>query len=267
MSIDTKKNERIVNQNTSFLNDVYRKAATGKRITKPSDDAAGLSIANSLATDKTLLKQGRRNLDLSESALNIADGSYSQISELSIRMAELATQASSSLLSNQQRESLNAEFQQLKEESQRITATTEFNGTKLLENNSLTVQAGNDGSSNSTISLNTANIDALTNSLSSYALTSQNTAQSALDGIKTFANTLSQSRGTSGSFANRLEFAKNLNSASEENLAAAQSRIEDYNYAEGMAEKSAGEIRLQASTSLAGQASRLNGQVALALLT
>ena len=113
MSNEIRSPFRALGEGTNTLNNTLKKLATGKRINSASDDAAGLAIANSLATDISVSQQSRRNTAEASSALNIADGAYQQLNDMSGRMAELATQASSPILSADQRSSLDAEYQQL----------------------------------------------------------------------------------------------------------------------------------------------------------
>jgi flagellin len=182
-------------------------------------------------------------------------------------MAELATQASSSILSSDQRAALDGEYQQLKQETARITESTEFNGVKLLKGQSLSIQVGTDGSSSSSLSLTSPDVASLTGSLSADSLSSDTGARTALDNVRSFVSNLSQTRGAAGAFASRLDSARNVAAIGEENKAAARAQIEDYDYAQGVADKTAAQIRQSVSASLVGQASRLNGQVALTLLS
>ena len=267
MSNEIRSPFRALGEGTNTLNNTLKKLATGKRINSASDDAAGLAIANSLATDISVSQQSRRNTAEASSALNIADGAYQQLNDISGRMAELATQASSSILSADQRSSLDAEYQQLKQETSRITATTEFNGVKLLAGQSISVQVGRDRSANSSLTVTSPDVTTLTSSIAADSLSTDTGARTALDNVRSFVDNLSQTRGIAGSFASRLDSASNIAAISEEGMAAARSQIEDYDYAQGVADKTAAQIRQSVSASLVGQSSRLNGQVALSLLS
>lgn len=267
MSYEVRPPIRALGESSNTLSSTFKKLATGKRITSGSDDAAGLAIANSIGVDIAVSEQGRRNAADATSAINIADGAYQQLNDISGRMAELATQASSSILSADQRSALDSEYQQLKQETARITATTEFNGVKLLTGQSVSVQVGTDGSSNSSLTLTSPDVSSLTSSLAADSLTSDTGSKTALDNVRSFVSNLSQTRGTAGAFASRLDSARNIAAISEEGKATARAQIEDYDYAQGVADKTAAQIRQNVSASLVGQSSRLNGQVALALLS
>jgi len=102
------------------------------RINKASDDAAGLAISTSLSTDRKVYDQGRKNLNDGISLLSIADGALEQLSNIVVRLSELAEQASNGALQLPQRKAIDSEAQALKAEYSRIAQTTSFNGLNLL---------------------------------------------------------------------------------------------------------------------------------------
>ena len=108
MTSDSSSSSRGIGKGQSKLNDVFAKLASGTRIRKASDDPAGLSVAAQLDAVATTLSQGSRNAADSQSALEIADSAISQISDISGRLQELATQAASGTLSDDQRQTLQA---------------------------------------------------------------------------------------------------------------------------------------------------------------
>jgi flagellin len=116
---------------TKKLSESYTRLSSGLRINKASDDAAGLSISESLKADTRLFNQGVRNLNDGASVLNIADGALSELSSIMIRLNELAEQSANGTLGNKQRQALDQEAQSLSKEYNRIARTTEFNGRKI----------------------------------------------------------------------------------------------------------------------------------------
>lgn len=106
--------------------------SSGNRITKASDDVAALSIGTSLRTGVTTLKTALLNATQGSSLLAVADGALSQISEILQRQKAIATQASSGTLGATERGFLDQEFQNLTQEIDRISSTTNFNGVKLI---------------------------------------------------------------------------------------------------------------------------------------
>lgn len=260
ISVDSAINN--ISKATKNLGDIFTKLSSGKRINKASDDAAGLAIAEALASDTRVTSQANRNISDAVSVANIADSALSSTSDLVQRRSELAAQASNGTLNDQQRQSLDQEFQQLGQEIDRIAATTEFNGVNVLQgNNEIKIQAGSDSSSNSQISLQGGSLAS-----SGGSIASLEGARTALDQAQTDLNSISQSRGDNGAVVNRLEVAQNNNSAKIENQAAAESRIRDADIAEQSALKIGEEIKQNGSAALLAQAQKLNSSTVLKLL-
>lgn len=136
--------QRRLASSSKGLSDTFVRLSSGLRINRASDDAAGLSISESLNADKRVLAQGVRNLNDGISLLSIADAAVAELSTITIRLSELAEQSATGSLSNVQRSALDEEAQALREEYFRIVQTTEFNGEKLFDGNltELRLQAG-----------------------------------------------------------------------------------------------------------------------------
>ncbi|MEX1026605.1 MAG: FG-GAP-like repeat-containing protein [Candidatus Paceibacterota bacterium] len=136
--------QRRLSASTTSLQSSFTRLSSGLRINKAADDAAGSSIAESLKTDQRVFNQGIRNLNDGVSLLSIADGALAELSNIAIRLSELAEQSANGALSNVQREALDEEGQALKAEYFRIAQTTEFNGQKLFDGKfgDLRLQAG-----------------------------------------------------------------------------------------------------------------------------
>jgi flagellin len=108
------------------------KLSSGFRLNRSADDAAGMSIANSLRSNGRGLQQAQRNASQAGSVLQIADGATQTISTILDRIKELAVEAASSNVSDTDRVKINQEYQQLIEESDRIVANTQYQGATLL---------------------------------------------------------------------------------------------------------------------------------------
>lgn len=136
--------ERQLAQTSNVLGRVFERLSSGQRINRASDDAAGLAIADSLKAEARILDQGVRNLNDGISALNIVEESLTQLSNINVRLRELAEQAANGVYHLSQRRVLNTEADALVEEWNRIVETTEFNGIKLLQDtgSSVVLQAG-----------------------------------------------------------------------------------------------------------------------------
>jgi len=122
---------RNLTVSNKMLEQQISKLSSGFRINRSGDDAAGLAIANKLRAESRSLQQASRNASQANSLLQIADGAVNTISGILDRMKELATASNSSTIGTQ-RDKLDAEFQALKAEIDRIAATTQYQGSALV---------------------------------------------------------------------------------------------------------------------------------------
>jgi flagellin-like hook-associated protein FlgL len=141
--------QRNLDSATATLGNTYERLASGQRINKASDDAAGLAISMQLNTQARVFAQAVRNVNDGISYVNIMQGSLAQLSNINQRQLELSEQAANGVYSTQQRTALNTEAQSLSDEYNRIVASTKFNGVQILANitSPTTIQAGT-GSAN-----------------------------------------------------------------------------------------------------------------------
>jgi flagellin-like hook-associated protein FlgL len=138
------KSQTKLNQVTRNVTSSFEKLASGLRINKASDDAAGLAISSELNLDKRVYHQGVRNINDGISLLTIADSAVNELSDILSRMQELAQQGANGSYSNNQREALQKEATALTSEYNRILNTTRFNDMSILTGSgtSLTLQGG-----------------------------------------------------------------------------------------------------------------------------
>jgi len=111
------------------------KLASGSRINRAADDAAGLAVSENLRADVRSLNMAKRNANDGVSLVQTAEGGLEETSNMLIRLRELAIQGASDTIGNQERGFINKEYFQLKDEIDRIANSTEFNGTRLLVGN------------------------------------------------------------------------------------------------------------------------------------
>lgn len=124
--------QRRLENTTLRLQNSMGKLASGKRINKAADDAAGLAISENLRADIRSLQQAKRNAADGVSLVQTAEGSLVETSTMLVRLRELAVQSASDTIGNTEREFIDREYLALKDEIDRIAASTEFNGTRLL---------------------------------------------------------------------------------------------------------------------------------------
>jgi flagellin len=110
----------------------FARLSSGLRITNAGDDAAGLAISERFTSEIRGLGQALRNANDAISLSQLAESALSESTNILQRMRELAVQAASDINNATDREAINDEIEQLKEELTRIGENTSFNGTKLL---------------------------------------------------------------------------------------------------------------------------------------
>ena len=262
--------QRILGKNNDRLTQSVERISSGIRINRASDDAAGLSISEGLRSDIRALRQAVRNANDGISLINVGEGALNEQSSILIRLRELASQAATGTVGSTERQSIQLEFSALRNEIDRISATTTFNGIGLVDgslassvsnNNQVIIQVGINSGSSSRINLNTdvglAAVSSSSLALNLLSVTSANNALSALDSINTAIGTVTQGRGKLGAVQNRLARSISNLSISIENLQAAESGIRDADIAEEVALLTRNQILVQASTAMVGQANLL----------
>ena len=124
--------QRHLTNTTNRLSHYMAQLASGKRINRSADDAAGLAISEKMRADISALGQARRNTSDAISLLQVAEGGMVEINNIVVRLKELSIQAASDTIGKKERQFLDREFSQLKDEIDRISNTVEYNGQRLL---------------------------------------------------------------------------------------------------------------------------------------
>ncbi len=271
--------QRLLGHNTMQLGRSMEKLASGYRINRASDDAAGLQISESLRSSIRGSQKALDNVQDGVNVLNIVDGSMETVTTSLQRIRELAVQGASDTLSTTQKSAINQEMRQLVTDITRIADATEFNGKKLLDGTttSFKLQVGPKTASATNI-INMAAVGSVNpfaalrgNSLglgSTGLSANVTTAASALNTISKVdiaLGTVNQRRAAVGALTNRLETASKNLSVSIENLSASESRIRNVDVAKESAEMTRFQILQQASSTILSQANQ-TPQLALSLL-
>lgn len=271
--------QRRLGSATESLGKSYEKLASGFRINRASDDAAGLAIADSLRANQRVATVAIRNANDGISTIGIADSALGQIGNVLSRLAELSEQSANGVFSTVQRSALSNEFVALSSEIERIAYTTEFNGVKLISGGgTLTLQVGFDSTSTSQISftgvqgtlqalgLANAGSSVLTYSLNGSDIPAgQSASRATLDAVNSAISSLASTRGVLGAVESRLSVAITNLSVARENFASAESRIRDVDVASEAADLTRNGILQQAASSILAQANQ-QPQLALSLL-
>jgi flagellin len=246
------------------------KLSSGLRITKAADDAAGLAISEKLKAEIRSSRQANRNATDGISLVQVAEGGLSETSNILTRMRELAMQAATDTLENSDRALGEMEYQQLKQELDRISQSTEFNGRKLLNGRGeqLSFQVGvGENSSDDHIYYNSKSLDSSSSSLgvSAASISSKQSARNSLSQIDSAINKISSQRSALGSIQNRLQTSSNNLGIYHENMSASNNRIRDLDYAEESAKQARNTILTDAGVAVLAQANT-SGNNAMKLL-
>ena len=250
-----------LSSSTRKLSGSFERVASGLRINKAADDAAGLGVAENLDAASRSARQAMRNTNDGISLLNTAEGATGEVANILKRMRELAIQSASDTLDADERQYIQDEFTELVGEVSRISAVTEFNGVQLTNTNTtLQVQVGINNTSNDRISISMGDLRATVLGIDtgSVNLSTVTGAQSAIAIFDTALDSVNSYRSGYGSAQNRLETALRNVEIYVENITAAESRIRDADYAYETAEMAKHQILQQAGISVLSQAKAIN---------
>jgi flagellin len=262
--------QRSLSANNRASESTLSKLSSGSRITKAADDAAGLAISEKLKARIKSTDQANRNANDGISMVQTAEGGLDEISSMLTRLRELSVQSASDTVGDTERGFTDMEYQNLKQEIERISQVTEFNGTKLLsgEGDKLDFQIGvNNNDFQDRISYDTSAQNAGISGLgiADIDVASKDGAQGSLETIDMAIENVSGQRAKLGATQNRLISTSNNLQITKENLSAANSRIRDVDYAQASAQNARNGILNQAGTAVLAQANQ-NGQNALRLI-
>jgi len=281
-SLDAQRN---LSHNQNAVDNSMRKLASGYRITRAADDAAGLAISEKMRAQVTGTNQAIRNANDGISLIQTAEGGLSEMQNIVQRMRELAVQASNGTLVTADHAAINQELTQINSEINSIADRTKFNGITLLggEGSTVTLQVGADNGQTLDVSLSsfsTATGDSLedlgvavgsyttlatdgatTAGVGSFIANASKLISAADDALKLISN----KRAELGSVQNRLDHTIAVQQVASDNLSAANSRIRDVDVAKESAEMTKNNILMQAAVSVLSQANQAP-QMALKLL-
>lgn len=264
--------QRHLRNTRNLLDRSIERLASGYRINRAGDDAAGLAISEKLRAKTRGLIQAQRAASDGVSLIQVAEGGLQEISNILVRLRELGVQAASDTIGDRERSYLDGEYQSLKEELNRIANSTEFNGTYLLDGTggTLDFQVNTSGLNLlgvDRISFDAFKLDVNTDKLGLEGVStdSKYEAQRSLAVIDTAIDQVASLRGELGAVDNRLNTTIRNISVSIENLSAANSRIKDVDIANETAELTKNNILMQAGISVLAQANNIPS-MALTLL-
>ncbi|MFZ7754928.1 flagellin [Bacillus thuringiensis] len=266
-NINSMRTQEYMRQNQDKMNTSMNRLSSGKSINSAADDAAGLAIATRMRAKEGGLNVGARNTQDAMSALRTGDAALGSVSNILLRMRDLATQASSGTNNDKDIKSMNKEYQALAQEINHIADKTNFNGNAFLNK-------GTDGK-DITIQLSDASSDTMTiAAIETKKLTTDTLAVGATDpddavknltattaaaeitALDTAIQNIADARATFGSQLNRLDHNLNNVTSQATNMAASASQIEDADMAKEMSNMTKFKILNEAGISMLSQANQ-----------
>jgi flagellin len=230
--------------------------SSGLRINRAADDAAGLAISEKLRSQTNGLNQATSNAQDGISLIQTAEGALNESHSILQRMRQLTVQAGNDTNDTDARTAIGAEITQLNGELDRISKTTQFNGTKLLDGTatSLSFQVGSNSGDTLAVTALATKADSVTLTTSTVDVTSAAKATTSLLAIDVAITAVSTQRANLGAVQNRLQHTVNSLSVAAENASAAESRIRDTDMAKEMTAFTRSQILSQAGVSMLAQA-------------
>jgi flagellin len=252
--------QRNLSSTGRAVNKSIERLSSGLKINSASDDAAGIAVAEGLRAQIGGFQQASENANDAVALLATAEGAYNAISDIMVRMRELAVQSSTDTLTDKERAYIDTEYQDLSAEITRISDVTEYNGINLLDGSSgdgsgaMVFQVGTRNTTNDQITITLKDQDATALSLNTTGVDNLANSQAAITAIDAAIDTLATDRATLGSTSNELTLAVDNLANTIENLSAARSQIEDADIAAESAEFMKNQVLMQAGVSMLSQA-------------
>ena len=270
MQINTNVNAlntlRILGNTNSAVSGSLAKLSSGLRINSAKDDASGFAIANNFSAKVSSMKVASQNSSEAQSMLQTADGAYSKVNDILVRMKDLATQAASGQTENLG--TMNNEFSALQNEIDRISGSTTYGSTQLIDGTTtssggITFQVGSSNAANNQINikLDGAMSGCLAVSSGSININTASGAAAAMDAIDTALTSINSYMGNVGAYQNRLQYTSDNLSTSIENFQSSESTIRDVDMASEMTNFTKNQILQQSGMAMLAQANSAPQQI------
>ncbi|MFB5250495.1 flagellin [Bacillus mycoides] len=263
-NINSMRTQEYMRQNQDKMNTSMNRLSSGKSINSAADDAAGLAIATRMRAKEGGLNVGARNTQDAMSALRTGDAALGSVSNILLRMRDLATQASSGTNNDKDIASMDKEYQALAQEINHIADKTNFNGNAFLnkgtnpgEGKDITIQLSDASSDTMTIAaIETKKLTTGTLATDGTTKLDATTAATEITALDTAIQEIADARATFGSQLNRLDHNLNNVTSQATNMAASASQIEDADMAKEMSNMTKFKILNEAGISMLSQANQ-----------
>jgi len=261
--------QRVLSKQQQRMEHAQLALASGSRIVKAADDAAGLAISENIRGQLAGIKMARNNSFNAQSLIQVSEGGLNEINNILIRLRELGVQAASDTVSDVERIFLDQEAQQLVSEADRIAKSTRFGNKALLDGTGeeLEYHVGPFANPDENVITYKVSADATADTLGieSVSVAEKGDARDTLESVDSAIVKLGELRADFGAVQSRLQSTTSNLDIQYENLSAAKSRIADADIAFESAEMTSAQILQQASVGVLAQANQ-NGHFALKLL-
>jgi flagellin len=268
--INTNQAATVASNNLAASNSMLQKSlnrlSSGSKIVNPSDDAGGLAVSMKLSA--AAKRQGAVNTNIGNavSFLQTQDGALKVSGKILDRMSELKTLNDDVTKGDTDKANYNTEFTALQSQLKAIASET-FNGVALFGSSGLTVNATEDASTTSQITIaDASNIASTETGVGAVSTTATSLGSVSLDDIKSAIENVATMRASNGAQQSRLAFASELLTVNKANLEAANSRIVDVDVASESTQLARWNTLVQAGTAMLAQANG-SSQTALRLLS
>ena len=256
--------QNAMKTNSRAMSTAMEQLSTGTRVNSAKDDAAGLAIGQNLSSQIRGLNMAVRNLNDGINMMQTAEGAMVEQSNMLQRMRELAVQAMNGTYDVDQREYLDAEFQELKQQIGKIATDTTWNDQILLDGSvgEFVFQAGPSQDQSITVTIENMGLGSgSTIEIVSASILDVDAATAALESIEDSLQAINTQRATIGAGINRMEYAAdNLTNVSS-NATQSRSTIMDTDYALATTQLARTQIIQQAATAMLAQANQQPQQV------
>ena len=258
-----------LNKTQVSLNKNIQRLSSGLRINSAADDTAGSAMATRMTNQIRGMHQANKNSRDASNLLATAEAGLNNISDLLAQMRELSVQAATDTLNDSDRDSINLEFQSLKNELSRIANVTEHNGMNVLNGTYQTdgefgvwrIQIGADNDADSQHEISIMNATDVGLEIDGENVVTVDEARTAVTALDNAIDEVNLERSYIGSEQNRLQFTMSNLTSTINSIETARSHIEDVDYAAEMSELSKNQILVQSSTAMLAQANMVSQNV------
>jgi flagellin len=255
--------QRNLQKTARGLHQSISRLSSGTRVNSAADNAAGMAVSENMRAQLTGFQQAMRTANDGVAVLQTAESGYQSLSDLLVRMRELAVQAANDSVSDTERGYLNTEFSDLIQEMDRIASVVEYNGIQLLDGTAgsagtgqMIFQVGTRDSANDQIDITLNAQDSTILGVNDDTISSQANAQSSITAIDSALELLSTDRARIGSTINTLNVAVDGLASSIENYGTAMSQIKDTDMADESSAFSKSNVLQQAGVAMLSQANQ-----------